>query len=60
MLTIRYNPDGTRTTMLIKDWHPGRISLSYMPPQKNYTQFQHEYAVQTALLTSSKRVLSYP
>ena len=49
MLVIEHNANGTTTVKIKKDWHPGRISLAYIPKQRvRYSQ--QEFIIQTALL----------
>jgi hypothetical protein len=55
MLITERTSDGRTVVRLHKDWHPGRISLGYIPPPKNYEQSQLEVVLQTQYLKAFKR-----
>ena len=50
MLITERTSDGRTIVRLHKDWHPGRISAGYLPPQRNYIETEEDYYTQHALL----------
>lgn len=55
MLVTERTSDGRTIVRLHKDWHPGRISLAYIPPMKNYDQSNLELILQTQYIQALKR-----
>lgn len=55
MLVTERTSDGRTIVRLHKDWHPGRISLGYIPPMKNYEQSNLELILQSQYLQALKR-----
>jgi hypothetical protein len=53
MLITERTSDGRTIVRLHKDWHPGRISAGYLPPQRNYMETEEDFSVQCALLKST-------
>ena len=49
MLITERTSDGRTIVRLHKDWHPGRISAGYLPPQRNYMEAEEDF-FQYALL----------
>ena len=49
MLITERTSDGRTIVRLHKDWHPGRISAGYLPPQRNYMETEEDF-FQYALL----------
>jgi hypothetical protein len=50
MLITERTSDGRTIVRLHKDWHPGRISAGYLPPQRNYMEAEEDFFVQHTLL----------
>jgi hypothetical protein len=50
MLITERTSDGRTIVRLHKDWHPGRISSGYVPPQRNYMVSDEDFHVQQSLL----------
>jgi hypothetical protein len=50
MLITERTSDGRTIVRLHKDWHPGRISSGYVPPQRNYMTTEEDYYTQHTLL----------
>jgi len=57
MLITERTSDGRTVVRLHKDWHPGRISAAYVPPQKYYDQPVVERLLQTQGLKKFKERL---
>ena len=55
MLVVERTSDGRTVVRLHKDWHPGRISLGYIPPMRVYEQSNLELMLQTEGLKKFKR-----
>ena len=50
MLITERTSDGRTIVRLHKDWHPGRISAGWLPPQRNYMTTEEDYHTQHSLL----------
>ena len=50
MLITERTSDGRTIVRLHKDWHPGRISAGYLPPQRNYMETEEDFSMQHTLL----------
>ena len=50
MLITERTSDGRTIVRLHKDWHPGRISSGWAPPQRNYMTTEEDYHTQHTLL----------
>jgi hypothetical protein len=50
MLITERTSDGRTIVRLHKDWHPGRISSGWLPPQRNYMTTEEDYHTQHTLL----------
>jgi len=50
MLMTERTSDGRTIVRLHKDWHPGRISAGWTPPQRNYMTTDEDYHTQHTLL----------
>ena len=50
MLMTERTSDGRTIVRLHKDWHPGRISAGWLPPQRNYMTTDEDFCTQRALL----------
>jgi len=50
MLITERTSDGRTIVRLHKDWHPGRISSGWLPPQRNYMRTEEDYFTQHSLL----------
>lgn len=50
MLMTERTSDGRTIVRLHKDWHPGRISSGWTPPQRNYMTSDEDYHTQHTLL----------
>ena len=50
MLITERTSDGRTIVRLHKDWHPGRISSGWLPPQRNYMTTDEDYHTQHTLL----------
>jgi hypothetical protein len=50
MLITERTSDGRTIVRLHKDWHPGRISSGWLPPQRNYMTTEEDYFTQHTLL----------
>ena len=53
MLMTERTSDGRTIVRLHKDWHPGRISSGWLPPQRNYMTTEEDYHTQYSLLKST-------
>ena len=54
MLITERTSDGRTIVRLHKDWHPGRISVAYVPPMQRNEMSKTAYRLQTALLKSTR------
>jgi hypothetical protein len=54
MLITERTSDGRTIVRLHKDWHPGRISAGWLPPQRNYMVSDEDFHVQHSLLKNRK------
>ena len=54
MLIVEKQSNGRTIVVLKKDWHPGRISKSYIPPLKDYMT-DSSIRIQSALLKHARR-----
>ena len=54
MLVTERTSDGRTIVRLHKDWHPGRISAGWLPPQRNYMETEEDFHTQHALLKQRK------
>jgi hypothetical protein len=50
MLITERTSDGRTIVRLHKDWHPGRISSGWTPPQRNYMVSDEDFHTQYSLL----------
>lgn len=55
MLVVERTSNGRTVVRLHKDWNPGRISLGWTPPPKNYEQSNLELMLQNQYLKAFKR-----
>jgi hypothetical protein len=55
MLITERTSDGRTIVRLHKDWHPGRISVAYVPPMQRIEMGRSAYRLQTALLKPTRR-----
>lgn len=59
MLMTERTSDGRTIVRLHKDWHPGRISSGWLPPQRNYMTTEEDYHTQHTLLKRTSIINSY-
>ena len=59
MLVTERTSDGRTIVRLHKDWHPGRISAGWTPPQRNYMETEEDFHTQTTLLKRTTNPNSY-
>lgn len=55
MLVIEHQSNGQRIVKVRKDWHVGRMSSAYTPPQRNHVNSDEMRLVQAALLRKGKK-----